>query len=299
MKRLFEAVSDTSSKFWEITLQDTKIALRFGKLNTAGQRQEKSFTSSGAACHEYLSSIEEKLRKGYLERTDVNESFGKAEFEAALGEIGVLEDAQKWIVDWCKTMLQAEPSADGPHPTLLNGTLYNIGFLRRGLELEAFPFDWRTLAADVIFVRQLTYLLHEAGCISSMFSDTDAAYYPLVLHGVPESGTPEEALLSALGVAADFIKNPEYQAVMPYDFFGLEAMQEQIKDGEAEPEDYAEQMKAIKAVEKRMMPLELPHEIAIIGGYDAFSILKLGRTAHGAWLGLISSVQNPDIYPLG
>jgi predicted DNA-binding WGR domain protein len=299
MKRLFEAVSDTSSKFWEITLQDSKIAVRFGKLNTAGQRQEKSFASSGAACHEYLSSIEEKLRKGYLERTDLSQPFGRAEFEAALGEISVLEDAQKWIVDWCKTMAQAEPSADGPHPTLLNGTLYNIGFLRQGLELDTFPFDWRRLAEDVIFVRQLTYLLSEAGCTSSMFSDTDASYYPVVLHGVMNPESLERDGLAALGVAADFIKNPEYQTVMPYEFFGLEAMQEQIKEGDAEPEDYAEQMKAMRAVEKRMAQLESPWEVAIVGGYDAFPILKLGRTAHGTWLGLISSVQNPDLYPLG
>jgi predicted DNA-binding WGR domain protein len=298
MKRLFEAVSDTSSKFWEITLQGSKIVVRFGKLNTAGQRQEKSFSSRGAACNEYLSSIEEKLRKGYLERTDANESFGKAEFEAALGEIGVLEDAQKWIVNWCKTMSQSEPSGEGPHPTLLNGTLHNIGFLRQGLELDAFPFDWRRLAADVIFVRQLTHLLSEAGCTSSMFSDTDSSYYPIVLHEVIKSEDSERDLLVALGVAADFIKNPEYQAVMPYEFFGLEAMQEQIKEGEAELEDYAEQMKAIKAVEKRMAQLESAWEVAIIGGYDAFPIFKLGRTAHGTWLGLISSVQNPDIYPL-
>jgi hypothetical protein len=246
-----------------------------------------------------LSSIEEKLRKGYLERNNTNESFGKAEFEVALGKIGVLEDAQKWIVDWCKTMSQSEPNADGPHPTLLNGTLYNIGFLRRGFELETFSFDWHTLAEDVIFVRQLEHLLNEAGCTSSMFSDTDASYYPVVLHGVPDSNTRDQNVLFALGVAPDFIKNPEYQAVMSYSFFGLEAMQEQIKEGDAELEDYAEQMKAIKAVEKRMAQLESLYEVAIIGGYDAFPILKLGRTAHGTWLGLISSVQNPDIYPLG
>ena len=272
--------------------------VRFGKLNTAGQRQEKLFPSSGAACDGYLSSIEEKLRKGYLEQTDLGQPFGKTEFEVALGEIGVLEDAQKWIVDWCKTMMQAEPSADGPHPTLLNGTLYNIGFLHRGLELNSFLFDWRTLAEDVIFVRQFAHLLNEAGCTSSMFSDTDASYYPVVLHGVANLGT-ETDLLIALGIAPDFIKNPEYQAVMPYEFFGLEAMQEQIKEGDAEPEDYAQQMKAIKAVEKRMAQLESLWEVAIVGGYDAFPTLKLGRTARGTWLGLISSVQNPDIYPLG
>lgn len=47
--RTFEFKDDKSSKFWEITLADTTVTVRYGKTGTNGQSQQKLFVDSAVA----------------------------------------------------------------------------------------------------------------------------------------------------------------------------------------------------------------------------------------------------------
>jgi len=65
--RRFEFQSGSSSKFWEIALEGSAFMVRWGKLGTSGQQQEKSFASAALAQKEHDKLIAEKLKKGYQE----------------------------------------------------------------------------------------------------------------------------------------------------------------------------------------------------------------------------------------
>jgi Leucine-rich repeat (LRR) protein/predicted DNA-binding WGR domain protein len=67
MKQYFEFKDEKSSKFWEISIQDASLSVRYGKIGTDGQATEKSFATSAAAQKEYDKLVKEKTKKGYLE----------------------------------------------------------------------------------------------------------------------------------------------------------------------------------------------------------------------------------------
>jgi len=65
--RYFELVEGTSRKFWEITVTETTLTVRFGRIGTNGQQQTKNMSDSRASQQEAERLIEEKKRKGYTE----------------------------------------------------------------------------------------------------------------------------------------------------------------------------------------------------------------------------------------
>jgi predicted DNA-binding WGR domain protein len=65
--RRFELVEGSSSKFWEITLSGASFTVRFGRIGTNGQTQEKSFASAEKAKSEHDTLVTEKTKKGYKE----------------------------------------------------------------------------------------------------------------------------------------------------------------------------------------------------------------------------------------
>ena len=67
MKRRFEFVGGSSAKFWEVTVAQATVTVCFGKLNTAGQTQTKSFSDAAAAQQHADKLAEQKLGKGYAE----------------------------------------------------------------------------------------------------------------------------------------------------------------------------------------------------------------------------------------
>lgn len=69
MKRHFEFVSGSSSKFWEVVVNGCSVTVCFGRIGTAGQEQTKEFADGVAAQRHADKQIAEKLRKGYLETT--------------------------------------------------------------------------------------------------------------------------------------------------------------------------------------------------------------------------------------
>ena len=65
--RLFEFNDDISSKFWEVTLNDSEFTVRFGKIGTQGQSKTKDAGSPEKAKSEVDKLIREKTGKGYKE----------------------------------------------------------------------------------------------------------------------------------------------------------------------------------------------------------------------------------------
>ena len=67
MTRHFEFVEGTSSKFWEVTVNDNAVTVRYGRIGTDGQTQTKWFGDSASAQKHAEKLIGEKTRKGYQE----------------------------------------------------------------------------------------------------------------------------------------------------------------------------------------------------------------------------------------
>ena len=66
--RHFEFISGASRKFWEISLSENTFTVRFGRIGTLGQCQTKRFADEAQAKREADKLIEEKTKKGYVEK---------------------------------------------------------------------------------------------------------------------------------------------------------------------------------------------------------------------------------------
>ena len=67
MTRRFEFVGGTSAKFWEITVAQAEVTVRYGRLGTDGQSQTKTLPDVQAASRQAEKLIGQKLAKGYQE----------------------------------------------------------------------------------------------------------------------------------------------------------------------------------------------------------------------------------------
>jgi predicted DNA-binding WGR domain protein len=67
--RRFEFQEGASHKFWEVSVGQDELTVRFGKVGTQGQTKTKSFESLDAMLEQAEKLIAEKLRKGYVEVT--------------------------------------------------------------------------------------------------------------------------------------------------------------------------------------------------------------------------------------
>jgi predicted DNA-binding WGR domain protein len=63
----FEFAQGASNKFWEIELSGESFTVRWGRIGTQGQSQEKTFASGAKARTEHDKLVQEKLGKGYVE----------------------------------------------------------------------------------------------------------------------------------------------------------------------------------------------------------------------------------------
>ena len=68
--RRFEFVEGNSSKFWEIAGEEKAITVRFGRIGTTGQTKTTLFDSPERAAREIEKLVNEKLRKGYSEKSN-------------------------------------------------------------------------------------------------------------------------------------------------------------------------------------------------------------------------------------
>lgn len=65
--RRFEFKEGSSNKFWEVTVSGNTLAVRFGRVGSAGQEKSKTFASPAQAQKERDRLIAEKQSKGYKE----------------------------------------------------------------------------------------------------------------------------------------------------------------------------------------------------------------------------------------
>lgn len=68
MKRYFEFVEGTSSKFWKIWMKGNVVTTRHGKIGSEGRETDKSFDDGTKAKAYYEKIIGEKTGKGYQEK---------------------------------------------------------------------------------------------------------------------------------------------------------------------------------------------------------------------------------------
>ena len=68
MKRRFEFVQGTSSKFYEVDVTSNSVSVTFGRIGTDGQTQTKQFASPAEAQRHADKQIAQKLKKGYVEQ---------------------------------------------------------------------------------------------------------------------------------------------------------------------------------------------------------------------------------------
>lgn len=66
----FEFIEGSSKKFYEISLRESSITIRFGKIGTEGQQNFKVFDTPQEAKKEYESLISQKTKKGYVKVSD-------------------------------------------------------------------------------------------------------------------------------------------------------------------------------------------------------------------------------------
>ena len=68
MKRYFEFVEGSSSKFWEISVSDMSVTVRYGRIGTDGQTNVKVLADAAAATKHTDKLVAEKTGKGYIEK---------------------------------------------------------------------------------------------------------------------------------------------------------------------------------------------------------------------------------------
>lgn len=62
----YELVEGKSSKFWEISVEDATVTVRFGRIGTNGQTKDKDCSDAAAATKEKDKLVKEKTGKGYV-----------------------------------------------------------------------------------------------------------------------------------------------------------------------------------------------------------------------------------------
>jgi uncharacterized protein (TIGR02996 family) len=82
----FEFVEGSSSKFWEIHLEESTVRTRWGRIGSEGQEKEEDFDSRTEARKEYDKLIASKVKKGYkpVAEERVPKSASNPELEAAI-----------------------------------------------------------------------------------------------------------------------------------------------------------------------------------------------------------------------
>ncbi len=301
MKRYFEYSDGKSAKFWEIILENTNLAVRFGKIGTGGQTSVKTFDSEEKARKEHDKLIREKTGKGYTEAsTEPLPGYVKMVEETGKIPIVLQEVPQQHIIDWCRI------ADDVP---LINGNLYNIGFFPKDVNPETLDLNWKAIAEDMDFLQDCISILKEAGCHHWRKSDTDSQYYPIIF---PPSINRKDGIFKALGIKPELMATPFFyygqEETEPTDigadFFEEEAIQEILDEG-GDNEDYAEDMEAAekdKAAYDKVTKLMQANmtgisDYGILAGYDYYPIFRLGISkATGQWIGFVAVVSNRYVY---
>lgn len=122
IRRRFECVQGSSSKFWEICLEGAQFSVSFGRIGTEGQAQTKTFGSEAKARVEHDKLVREKVAKGYKEvSTELSVSVPPSLVERTEPEHRPLEEVFSPSVRWnpaARHRLELRrPCAKPPAPT--------------------------------------------------------------------------------------------------------------------------------------------------------------------------------------
>ena len=86
-KRYFEYKDEKSDKFWEIELRGSSYLLRYGKRDTPGQIKKKNFADPEIAKADAAKKIDEKINKGYVEKTQKKKGPARVKGKKTSGNI--------------------------------------------------------------------------------------------------------------------------------------------------------------------------------------------------------------------
>lgn len=177
MKQYFEFKNESSSKFWEISLEQNKITTRYGKIGTDGKAAEKVLTTNELAEKEYQKLVNSKVKKGYKEVVETNamkkkdiskvqiltneeavkrfkldnyDPFGRMGFEFVLLLDGDTEINGNLDYTWFKKEAE-EAKQEGEYALILvNGNLVVHGDISPGADSMPFLFVTGNVTCDVL-----------------------------------------------------------------------------------------------------------------------------------------------------
>ena len=69
MPTRLEFIGGNSAKFWEVSQAGCNVTVRYGRIGASGQSQTKTLPTPTAATHHLQRLLDQKLAKGYVERT--------------------------------------------------------------------------------------------------------------------------------------------------------------------------------------------------------------------------------------
>ena len=96
-QRKFEYQDDKSNKFWHITLENCSQTITYGEIGAKGRTQSRSFETEAEAQKSYEKSIQQSLKKGYVEVATANHKVKKEQTKAKSTK------SKKAVVDKTKT----------------------------------------------------------------------------------------------------------------------------------------------------------------------------------------------------
>lgn len=216
----------------------------------------------------------------------------REEFESKIAPIEISEEAQTRIVDLVKTTVDEEKNLPDP-PTLMHGKIYNIGYLREGLNWNDLSINWQNLAEDYEFISALSAKLLENGCSHSALSDSDTPYYPIFLHEPISLENFNDDLLRCLGITAKTSGKSRYPQITEYAVFDFEGVDEDELEDILDEEQIETYEEAIREMKDKLSNIK---DLAIVGGFDSFPLLKIGQTPRGNWIGFLSLANNRYFY---
>lgn len=118
----FNFQDGSSNKFWEITIDQCDVTVRFGRIGTQGQVQTKSFDSATEAQKHHDKLVAEKRKKGYLDEGSTATASPEPAKTPLVVEVSEASEAKALFNQWWN-LATAEDTNDGesqqsaPEPT--------------------------------------------------------------------------------------------------------------------------------------------------------------------------------------
>jgi predicted DNA-binding WGR domain protein len=137
-RREFQFIEGSSKKFWAIELEGPSLTVHFGRIGTAGQTKEKSFSDGDAAKREYEKLIKEKTKNGYIE---VHPAAAAPASETPAADNAATQRDEEHVTT---VVTAADPSSDTSAPSLESTVVARDVPLERRIKL--LDEDWARIS---------------------------------------------------------------------------------------------------------------------------------------------------------